>query len=197
MGRVLASLMPDEPEVLGLLALMLLHDARRDARAGADGGMIVLEDQDRSRWDRARIDEGRELLDRALRMKRVGSNQVQAAIAALHDDAATADETDWAEIAALYEILGRIAPSPVIELNRAVAVAMASGPEAGLRLIDAVGASGQLDEYPYLHASRADLLRRLGRAEEAAAAYRRARALTSNAAEQAFLERRLAEVSGG
>jgi RNA polymerase sigma-70 factor (ECF subfamily) len=197
LATVLAQLMPDEAEVLGLLALMLLHDARREARVGADGGMILLEDQDRGRWDRARIDEGRELLDRALRMKRVGSNQIQAAIAALHDDAATADETDWGEIAALYGVLGRMAPSPVIELNRAVAVAMASGPEAGLRLVDAVGASGQLDDYPYLHASRADLLRRLGRMEEAAAAYRRARALTSNAAEQAFLARRLAQVSGG
>ena len=197
LGRVLAALMPDEPEVLGLLALMLLHDARRGARVSPDGAMILLEDQDRSRWDRSRIDEGRELLDRALRMKRVGSNQVQAAIAALHDDAATFEETDWNEIAALYGTLGRIAPSPVIELNRAVAIAMASGPEAGLRLIDAVAAGGQLDEYPYLHAARADMLRRLGRAEEAAAAYRRARALTANAAEQAFIERRLAEVSDG
>ena len=197
LGRVLATLMPDEPEVLGLLALMLLHDARREARVGPEGDMILLEDQDRSRWNRARIDEGRELLDRALRMKRIGSNQIQAAIAALHDDAATADETDWNEIAALYGVLGRIAPSPVIELNRAVAVAMASGPEAGLRLVDAVGASGQLDDYPYLHAARADLLRRLGRSEEAADAYRRAHELTGNVAEQAFLDRRLAEVRGG
>ena len=197
LGRVLATLMPDEPEVLGLLALMLLHDARRKARVGPEGDMILLEDQDRSRWNRARIDEGRELLDRALRMKRIGSNQIQAAIAALHDDAATADETDWNEIAALYGVLGRIAPSPVIELNRAVAVAMASGPEAGLRLVDAVGASGQLDDYPYLHAARADLLRRLGRSEEAADAYRRAHQLTGNAAEQAFLDRRLAQVRGG
>ena len=197
LGRVLATLMPDEPEVLGLLALMLLHDARREARVGPEGDMILLEDQDRSRWNRARIDEGRELLDGALRMKRIGSNQIQAAIAALHDDAATADETDWNEIAALYGVLGRIAPSPVIELNRAVAVAMASGPEAGLRLVDAVGASGQLDDYPYLHAARADLLRRLGRSEEAADAYRRAHELTGNVAEQAFLDRRLAEVRGG
>ncbi|HEX7221982.1 MAG TPA: DUF6596 domain-containing protein, partial [Candidatus Limnocylindrales bacterium] len=197
LGRVLATLMPDEPEVLGLLALMLLHDARREARVGSEGDMILLEDQDRSRWNRVRIDEGRELLDRALRMKRIGSNQIQAAIAALHDDAATADETDWNEIAALYGVLGRIAPSAVIELNRAVAVAMASGPEAGLRLVDAVGASGQLDDYPYLHAARADLLRRLGRSDEAADAYRRAHELTGNAAEQAFLDRRLAEVRGG
>ncbi len=194
LARVLVSLMPDEPEALGLLALMLLHDARREARTGPGGEMILLEDQDRDRWDRAKVDEGRELLDRALRMRRVGPNQLQAAIAALHDDAATAGETDWAQIAGLYAVLGRVAPSPVIELNRAVAVAMASGPEVGLRLVDAVAASGQLEEYPYLHASRADLLRRLGRLPEAADAYTRARELTANEAERAFLERRLTEV---
>ncbi len=194
LARVLVSLMPDEPEALGLLALMLLHDARREARTGPGGEMILLEDQDRDRWDRAKVDEGRELLDRALRMRRVGPNQLQAAIAALHDDAATAVETDWAQIAGLYAVLGRVSPSPVIELNRAVAVAMASGPEVGLRLVDAVAASGQLDEYPYLHASRADLLRRLGRLPEAADAYSRARELTANEAERAFLERRLTEV---
>jgi RNA polymerase sigma-70 factor, ECF subfamily len=194
LARVLVSLMPDEPEALGLLALMLLHDARREARTGPGGEMILLEDQDRDRWDRAKIDEGRELLDRALRMRRVGPNQLQAAIAALHDDAATAVETDWAQIAGLYAVLGRVAPSPVIELNRAVAVAMASGPELGLRLVDAVAASGQLEEYPYLHASRADLLRRLGRLPEAADAYARAHELTANEAERAFLERRLTEV---
>jgi RNA polymerase sigma-70 factor, ECF subfamily len=194
LARVLVSLMPDEPEALGLLALMLLHDARREARTGPGGQMILLEDQDRDRWDRAKVDEGRELLDKALRMRRVGPNQLQAAIAALHDDAATAVETDWAQIAGLYAVLGRVAPSPVIELNRAVAVAMASGPEVGLRLIDAVAASGQLEEYPYLHASRADLLRRLGRLPEAADAYARARELTANEAERAFLERRLTEV---
>jgi RNA polymerase sigma-70 factor (ECF subfamily) len=194
LARVLVSLMPDEPEALGLLALMLLHDARREARTGPGGEMILLEEQDRDRWDRAKVDEGRELLDKALRMRRVGPNQLQAAIAALHDDAATAVETDWAQIAGLYAVLGRVAPSPVIELNRAVAVAMASGPEVGLRLIDAVAASGQLEEYPYLHASRADLLRRLGRLPEAADAYARARELTANEAERAFLERRLTEV---
>ena len=194
LARVLVSLMPDEPEALGLLALMLLHDARREARTGPGGEMILLEDQDRDHWDRAKVDEGRELLDRALRMRRVGPNQLQAAIAALHDDAATAVETDWAQIAGLYAVLGRVAPSPVIELNRAVAVAMASGPEVGLRLVDAVAASGQLEEYPYLHASRADLLRRLGRLPEAADAYTRARELTANEAERAFLERRLTEV---
>jgi RNA polymerase sigma-70 factor, ECF subfamily len=193
--RVLASLMPDEPEALGLLALMLLHDARREARVGADGQMILLEDQDRGRWDRAKVDEGHALLDRALRMRRVGPNQLQAAIAALHDDAGTAAETDWAQIAGLYAVLGRVAPSPVVELNRAVAVAMASGPELGLRLVDAVAEAGQLEDYPYLHAARADLLRRLGRMSEAADAYGRARALTANTAEQAFLDGRIAETS--
>ena len=192
--RVLGSLMPDEPEVLGLLALMLLHDARREARTGPDGELVLLDAQDRSRWDRARIDEGRELLDRAMRMRRVGPNQLQAAIAALHDDAATADETDWAEIAALYLVLGRLTPSPVVELNRGVAVAMASGPERGLEIVDRVAASGQLEDYPYLHAARADLLRRLGRLDEAGVAYERARELTGNEAERAFLERRIAEV---
>jgi len=194
LARVLVSLMPDEPEALGLLALMLLHDARREARTGPGGEMILLEDQDRDRWDRSKVDEGRELLERALRMRRVGPNQLQAAIAALHDDAATASETDWAQIAGLYAVLGRVAPSPVIELNRAVAVAMASGPELGLQLVDAVAASGQLEEYPYLHAARADLLRRLGRLPEAADAYSRARDLTANEQERAFLDRRLTEV---
>ena len=194
--RILASLMPDEPEVLGLLALMLLHDARRDARTGPKGELVLLEDQDRSLWDRARIDEGRELLDRALRMRRVGPNQLQAAIAALHDDAGTPQETDWAQIAGLYLVLARIAPSPVVELNRAVAVAMATTPERGLDIVEGVAATGQLEEYPYLHAARADLLRRLGRLDEAGDAYRRARELTGNEAERAFLDRRIAEVSG-
>ena len=170
LGRVLASLMPDEPEVLGLLALMLLHDARREARTSAAGALVLLEDQDRSRWDGARIVEGKALLERAMRMRRVGTYQLQAAIAGLHDDAATAADTDWAQIAALYRILGEMAPSPVVELNRAVAIAMAAGPAAGLALVDAVAATGHLDAYPYLHAARADLLRRLGRRDEAAAA---------------------------
>jgi RNA polymerase sigma-70 factor (ECF subfamily) len=196
LGRVLMSLMPDEPEVLGLLALMLLTDARREARAFGDRGMILLEDQDRGLWDRAKIDEGRSLLDRALRMHRVGPNQLQAAIAAIHDDAATYEETDWPQIAALYEVLCRIAPSPVVELNRAVAVAMARGPQTGLGIVDSIAESGQLEHYPYLHATRADLLRRLGRHPEAAEAYARARALTANAAEQEYLDRRLAEVRG-
>jgi RNA polymerase sigma-70 factor, ECF subfamily len=196
LGRVLFDLMPDEPEALGLLALMLLHDARREARTGPDGSLVLLEDQDRSRWNRQRIDEGRELLDRALRMRRVGPMQLQAAIAALHDDALTPADTDWQEIAGLYAALRRIEPTPIVELNRAVAVAMASGPEAGLALVDALVASGQLDDYPYLHSARADLLRRLGRSSEAGAAYERALELTTNEAERAFLGGRLAEVAG-
>jgi RNA polymerase sigma-70 factor, ECF subfamily len=194
LGRVLGSLMPDEPEVLGLLALMLFHDARRETRTGPGGELVLLEDQDRGAWDRARIDEGRELLDRAMRMRRVGPYQLQAAIAALHDDAATAVDTDWPQIAALYRVLGEMTRSPVVELNRAVAVAMADGPASGLALIDRIAASGQLEDYPYLHAARADLLRRLDRRADAADAYRRALALTANAPERTFLEGRLAEL---
>jgi RNA polymerase sigma-70 factor (ECF subfamily) len=192
--RVLASLMPDEPEVLGLLALMLLHDARRDARTGAEGELVLLEDQDRSRWDAAEIADGKALLERAMRMRRVGVYQLQAAIAALHDDAATPDDTDWAQIAAIYRVLGEMTPSAVVELNRAVAVAMADGPAAGLGLIDRLAEDGDLDAYPYLHAARADLLRRLDRRAEAVTAYRRALELTANEPERAFLERRLAEL---
>jgi len=192
LGRVLGSLMPDEPEVLGLLALMLFHDARRETRTGPDGQLVLLEDQDRGAWDRARIDEGRELLDRAMRMRRVGPYQIQAAIAALHDDAATAAETDWPQIAALYRVLGEMTRSPVVELNRAVAVAMADGPASGLAIIERIAASGELDDYPYLHSARADLLRRLDRRVDSAEAYRRALALTANAPERAFLEGRLA-----
>jgi RNA polymerase sigma-70 factor (ECF subfamily) len=195
LARVLLDLMPDEPEAIGLLALMLLHDARRDARTGPNGELVLLADQDRGRWNRARIDEGRELLDRALRMRRVGPMQLQAAIAALHDDAEAPGDTDWPQIAGLYAALRRIEPSPIVELNRAVAVAMASGPDVGLRLVDALVASGELETYPYLHAARADLLRRLGRSGEAATAYERARDLTTNEAERAFLDGRLAEVT--
>jgi RNA polymerase sigma-70 factor (ECF subfamily) len=194
LGGVLALLMPDEPEVLGLVALMLLHDARRDARVGADGELVLLDDQDRSRWNRDRIAAGQALLDRALRMGRPGSYQLQAAIASLHDAAKRPEDTDWPQIAALYARLARVAPSPVVELNRAVAVAMTDGPAAGLALIDGLVADGQLPTYPYLHAARADLLRRLGRTSEAAEAYRRSRALTANAAERSFLERRLREL---
>jgi RNA polymerase sigma-70 factor (ECF subfamily) len=193
--RVLAALMPDEAEVLGLLALMLLHDARRETRTGPAGELVLLDDQDRARWDRARIDEGRSTLDRAMRMRRVGQYQLQAAIAAIHDDAASTEETDWTEIAGLYAVLGRVAPSPVVELNRAVAVAMARGPEAGLSIVDELAAAGQLDDYPYLHSTRADLLRRLDRRSEAADAYRRALALTENEPELTFLQGRLRDVT--
>jgi RNA polymerase sigma-70 factor, ECF subfamily len=194
--RVLASLMPDEPEVLGLLALMLFHDARRETRAGPDGELILLDDQDRSRWDRRRIDEGQEILERAMRMRRIGQYQLQAAIAALHDEAPSSSDTDWRQIAALYLVLGRIAPSPVVELNRAVAIAMADGPEAGLTIVDVIAATGDLDGYAYLHSTRADLLRRLGRLSDAADAYERAVALTDNEPERAFLRRRIAETGG-
>jgi RNA polymerase sigma-70 factor (ECF subfamily) len=192
--RVLVSLMPDEPEAIGLLALMLLHDARRETRTGPAGELVLLEDQDRGRWDRARIEEGQALLERAMRMRRVGPYQLQAAIASLHDGAPSADETDWPQIAALYRILGDMQPSPVVELNRAVAVAMADGPAAGLAIVDRIAASGQLDDYPYLHSTRADLLRRLGRRVEAGEAYRRALELTANTPERSFLEGRLAEL---
>jgi len=187
LGKVLAVLMPDEPEVLGLLALMLLHDARRAARLDAAGELVLLEDQDRSRWDTARVEEGRAMLERALPLRKPGPYQLQAAIASLHLE----PETDWPQIAALYERLALLTPSPVVELNRAVAVAMADGPEHGLALID--GIEG-LDGYLHLHSARADLLRRLGRGREAAEAYDRALALASQPAERAFLERRLVEV---
>jgi RNA polymerase sigma-70 factor (ECF subfamily) len=191
LARVLVSLMPDEPEALGLLALMLLHDARRPARVDA-GGLVLLEDQDRSRWDEARIEEGRQLLDRAQRMGRPGGYQVQAAIAALHDEAPTIEATDWRQIALLYAALGRLAPSPVVELNRAVAVAMVEGPGSGLAIVDAL--ADDLAEYGYFHAARADLLRRLGRRDDAAKAYRRAVGLVGNAAQRAYLERRIGEL---
>jgi RNA polymerase sigma-70 factor, ECF subfamily len=188
LGKVLAVLMPDEPEAHGLLALMLLHDARREARLDAEGALVLLEDQERSLWDRRRLEEGRRILDRAVRLRRPGPYQLQAAIASLHFE----EETDWVEIEALYSRLAALAPSPVVELNRAVAVAMAAGPERGLQLIDRIEG---LDEYRHLHSARADLLRRLGRADEAAAEYRRAIELAAQPAERAFLERRLAEVT--
>ncbi|MDI3340293.1 MAG: RNA polymerase sigma factor [Sphaerobacter sp.] len=197
LGRILAELMPDEPEVLGLLALMLLHDSRREARVGPAGEVVVLEEQDRSQWDRAEIDEGVSLLERALRMRRPGPYQVQAAIAALHAQAATPADTDWRQIAALYGVLARLAPSPVVELNRAVAVALSEGCEIGLRLLDRLAASQRLDGYHHYHAARADLLRRLGRRQEAAAAYRTALELAANEAERAYLQRRLDEVATG
>ena len=194
LARLLTTLMPDEPEALGLLALMLLHDARREARTSAEGDLVLLDDQDRSRWDRAKIGEGRELVERALLARRPGPYQLQAAIAALHDEAETPGATDWPQIALLYRELMALAPSPVVELNLAVAVAMSDGPAVGLAMVDGLAADGRLDDYVYLHATRADLLRRLDRRSEAAAAYQRALRLASNAAERRFLERRLAEV---
>lgn len=191
LAKLVAALMPDEPEALALVALMLLHDSRRDARTSPEGDLVLMEDQDRTRWDTAAIAEGTQLLDRALRHRRPGPYQLQAAIAALHAQAERPDDTDWPQIAALYEQLLRIAPSPVAALNRAVAVAMAGGPERGLALIDEIRG---LERYHLLHAARADLLRRAVRPHEAADAYRRAIELARNERERAFLERRLAEV---
>jgi RNA polymerase sigma-70 factor (ECF subfamily) len=194
LARVVDQLLPGEPEVLGLLSLMLLHDARREARVGADGALVLLEDQDRTRWDRERIVEGQALVRRALEVGRPGPYQVQAAIAALHDEAATADDTDWPQIATLYRALRAMTPSPVVDLNLAAAVAMADGPAVGLAMMDGIAASGDLERYPYLHAGRADLLRRLGRWSEAEIAYRRAIELTTNGTERAYLERRLRDI---
>ena len=188
--RVVLSLLPDEPEVVGLLALMLLHDARREARVGPEGELILLDDQDRSRWDAGRIGEGRALVERALAAGRPGPYQLQAAVAALHDEARTAADTDWAQIAALYAALARMDPSAVVQLNFAVAVAMADRPEVGLAMMDSIAAEGTLETYPYLHAARADMLRRLERWTEAATAYDRALELTSNGAERSFLQGR-------
>jgi len=196
LARVLARLMPAEPETGGLLALMLLHDARRAARLDASGDLVTLEDQDRSVWDAGEISEGVTVLEAALRQGRPGPYQVQAAIAACHATAATADQTDWAQIAALYEQLLRFLPTPVAELNHAVAVGMASGPEAGLELVSALEDGGKLAGYHLLPATRADFLRRLGRLPEAAAAYREALQLASTDAERRYLSRRLEETSG-
>ena len=195
LARTLVALMPDEPEALGLLVLLLLHDARRPARIDAGGELVPLDEQERARWDRSGIDEGVELLDRALRRSRPGPYQVQAAIAACHALAEDAAATDWPQIAALYGELARMVPSPVVALNRAVAVAMADGPVAGLALVDDLDRSGALAGYHLLAATRADLLRRLGRAEEAAAAYRQALELTSTDTERRYLTRRLGEVA--
>ena len=196
LARVLRALMPDEPEVAALLALMLLHHSRRDARVDADGGLVLLEDQDRAHWHLDEIEEGLALAAAGAGGGRAGPYGVQAAIAAEHGRALTPGTTDWARIAALYERLVVLAPSPVVSLNQAVAVAMASGPEAGLELIAEIDASGKLDGYHLLHSARADLLGRLGRSAEAADAYRRAVALASNPVEREFLARRLAQLEG-
>ncbi len=190
LGKLVAALMPDEPEPLGLVALMLLHDSRRSTRATADGEIVLLADQDRDGWDRGEIEEGLRLLERALRHRRRGPYQLQAAIAAVHAAAPSAPETDWAQIAALYAELAQQTGSPVVELNRAVAVANAEGPETGLALLDGL----DLEDYLYLHAARADLLRRLGRSDEARVAYERALELVGAEPERRFLERRLAEL---
>jgi RNA polymerase sigma-70 factor (ECF subfamily) len=187
LGKLLAVLMPDEAEVLGVIALMLLQDSRRAARVGEEGEIVLLEDQDRSLWDRPRIDEGIRVLDRAVSIRRPGPYQLQAAIAAAH-----AEDRPREEIVVLYDALVAMDPSPVVRLNRAVAVALAGDVDGGLALIDEIDV---LDDYHLLHAARADLCRRLGRRNEAAAAYRRALALTANETETRYLERRLAEVS--
>jgi RNA polymerase sigma-70 factor, ECF subfamily len=192
---LLDRLLPRQPEVEGLLALMLLHGARRHARVDAQGELVTLEHQDRSLWDRAMIDEGCALVDTALRRGQVGTYQIQAAIAALHAQAETPERTDWPQIAALYALLLRLQPSPVIELNRAVAIGMAAGPAAGLALIDGIEARGELRGYHLLNAARAELLVRNGKSAEARLSYRRAIEECTNSAERAFLARRLAQIS--
>ena len=194
LARTLCELLPQEAESLGLLALMLLHDSRRDARTSSAGELVPLDEQDRSQWDRERIREGLELVEKALRLGGIGPYQLQAAIAALHAEAQTASATDWRQIAALYGELTRIHPSPIVALNHAVAIALCEGIETGLRLIDQLGDAGELESYHLYHAARADLLRRLGRSREAAEAYRQALKLTANAVERRYLRRRLLDV---
>lgn len=194
LGRLLVELLP-EAEAMGLLALMLLHESRREARATRSGELILLDAQDRSLWNRHMIDEGSELVTRALSTRRFGPYTLQAAIAAVHADAASAEATDWEEIVGLYDVLLLAEPSPVVELNRSVAVAMRDGPEEGLALIDALLARGLLAEYHLAHSARADLCRRLGRRAEARAAYERALSLTRLEPERRFLEKRLAELA--
>jgi RNA polymerase sigma-70 factor, ECF subfamily len=196
LGRLLYELLP-EPEAAGLLALMLLHDSRRAARTSPGGELVLLDDQDRSLWNRDQIDEGLQLVERALSSRRVGPYGIQAAIAAVHAGAPDAAATDWDEIVGLYDLLILAAPSPVVELNRAVAVAMRDGPAAGLAVVDGILGRGDLLEYRFAHAARADLCRRLGRTGDARASYERALALTRQEPERRFIERRLAELSGG
>ncbi|MBU3059455.1 RNA polymerase sigma factor [Pseudomonas indica] len=193
LGRLLLELLP-EPEVMGLLALMLLHESRRAARASADGELVLLEDQDRSRWDRELIAEGSALVERALTSRRFGPYTLQAAIVAVHAEAEDAAATDWVQIVGLYDVLARVTPSPVVELNRAVAVAMRDGPEAGLALVERLFARGELLDYHLAHAARADFCRRLGRNAEARESYRRALALARQEPERRFLERRLQQL---
>ncbi len=193
LGRLLVELLP-EPEATGLLALMLLHESRRAARTGPAGELVLLDDQDRSRWSQEQIAEGRTLVERALASRRFGPYTLQAAIAAVHAEASSAAATDWPQIVGLYDVLLRADPSPVIELNRAAAVALRDGPAAGLALIDAILARGELGDYHLAHSARADLCRRLGRTADARTSYERALALTRQEPERRFLERRLREV---
>jgi RNA polymerase sigma-70 factor, ECF subfamily len=196
LARVLSTLMPDEPEALGLLSLMLLHDSRRPSRLDAAGELITLEEQDRTLWNHVEIAEGTEILERALRRRRAGPYQIQAAISACHANARCASDTDWEQIAGLYAQLARVAPSAVVGLNRAVAIGMTDGPEAGLRAVDEIAASGQLDEYYLLHATRADFLRRAGRIAESRESYQAAFDRAPTEAERRFLQRRLQSLQG-
>jgi RNA polymerase sigma-70 factor (ECF subfamily) len=194
LGRLIVAMLPD-PEAIGLLALMLLHESRRAARASPDGEIVLLEAQDRTQWNQARIREGSELLSRALASRRIGAYTLQAAIAAVHANAAKSEQTNWSQIVALYDVLLRIEPSPIVALNRAVAVAMRDGPQAGLAEIDAIEGRGELADYHLLHAARADLLRRAGDTRAARQAYERALALAKQQPERRFLMRRLAELA--
>jgi RNA polymerase sigma-70 factor (ECF subfamily) len=193
LGRLVAELLP-EAEAVGLLALMLLHESRRETRTTADGELVLLDDQDRSRWNRNLIEEGVRLVEQALRSRRFGPYTLQAAIAAVHAEAPTAQETDWTEIVGLYDVLLRADPSPVVELNRAAAVAMRDGPGAGLILIDRLLARGELVDYPLIYSARAELFRKLGRAADAGQSYHRALGLTLQSPQRRFIERRLAEL---
>jgi RNA polymerase sigma-70 factor (ECF subfamily) len=194
LGRLLTELLP-EPEVLGLLALMLLHESRRAARSSPTGELVLLDEQDRTLWNPAQIAEGKSLVERALSSRRIGPYTLQAAISAVHADAPKADATDWAQIVVLYDLLGQAAPSPIVELNRAVAVAMRDGPAAGLELIDDILNRGDLAGYHLAHAARADMLRRLGQIDAATTAYQQALQLSQQKPERRFLERRLAELA--
>jgi RNA polymerase sigma-70 factor (ECF subfamily) len=191
LARLLSSLLPERADVKGLLALLVLQDSRRDARTDAQGDIVLLDDQDRQLWDRGQIDEGRALVREALRERPASAFAIQAAIAALHAEAATAAATDWSQVAGLYDVLRRVAPSAIVELNRAVAVAMAEGPAKGLALLDSIEQRGDLGEHHLLPAARADLLTRLGRREEACAAYERALRTVTSAPERRLLERKL------
>ena len=194
LGRLLVELLP-EPEAMGLLALMLLHESRRRARTTEGGDLVLLEDQDRATWDRALIDEGERLVERALAARPVGPYAIQAAISAVHADASDVAATDWNEIVGLYDVLLLIEPSPIVELNRAVAVAMRDGMEAGLALVDGLLARGELKDYRPAHAARGELCRRLGRTKDARASYRRALALTKQEPERRLIEQRLSELT--